>query len=85
MNIRLSLLAIALLALAGCVKEPEGPGERIGRGIDEIMKGLEEMDAASGTNPRYDERNDRGARTDEERKRSQDLHQSDRYADHTSL
>jgi Sec-independent protein translocase protein TatA len=41
----LSILCVILI-FVGCVaKEPEGPGEQIGKGIDLITKGLGSMDA----------------------------------------
>lgn len=37
------------LVLLGCVKEPEGPGEQIGRGLDLITKGLGEIEPNTTT------------------------------------
>lgn len=63
--VRAGLLLTAVCVASGCVKEPEGPGERIGRGLDEIMRGIDEMDESQRQVGReYDARE----RTEQERR-----------------
>ena len=49
MNARLCLALLTLVATACSTEKPAGPGERIGRGIDEIAAGLNDMN----TDPNY--------------------------------
>ena len=45
----LILLSIGMISLLGCSeKKPEGPAERIGRGVDEILGGMRDLDEQSG-------------------------------------
>ncbi len=38
-----AVIVSATLMMTGCVKEPEGPAERIGRSIDEMSKGIRDL------------------------------------------
>lgn len=42
-------LAVVALAIGACVRREPGPGEQIGRGVDEMTQGLRRLD----TDPAY--------------------------------
>lgn len=69
MRIKILLLALCLgCFLLGCIKEPEGPAEQIGRGIDQITKGIQEYDRSQPTPSAYQMR-----REEYEKKREDEL------------
>lgn len=41
---------VVLISLGACASKPAGPAERIGRGIDDIAKGLQDMGDTWGEN-----------------------------------
>lgn len=44
-----SLILFVLFLLTACVVEkPEGPGEKIGKGVDQIMDGIDDYDSRYG-------------------------------------
>lgn len=45
----MSVLMLCALLVSGCAREPEGPGERIGRSIDELSRGLRDLGTTNTT------------------------------------
>lgn len=43
MVVRIICSGLFLVGLVGCIHKPEGPGERIGRSIDEISSAIDDM------------------------------------------
>ncbi len=46
---QIGLLALLLIGVSSCIKPEPGPAERIGRGIDEITKGIGDFDTDRDT------------------------------------
>lgn len=70
MRIRIILAGTCLACLlSGCVKEPEGPAEQIGRGIDQIAQGLDQYDKDTAGRSSYDTERDEFARRRAEQER----------------
>jgi hypothetical protein len=65
--LRLGMLAALVAALSACVKEPEGPAQRIGRSIDEISKSMRDIGDDWDRERRDQERADAERREREER------------------
>lgn len=52
MNYLYSIIAVCLTLLAGCApQKPEGPAEKIGKGLDQILEGSQELSNTYGTKP----------------------------------
>ena len=55
MKILNTFLLVVLLLVSACAKEPEGPAEAIGKGIDQISRGLQAIPADDARGARRDE------------------------------
>lgn len=67
--LRFGVSAALIVSLSACVKEPEGPAQRIGRSIDEISKSMRDIGDDWDRERRDQERADAERREREERYR----------------
>lgn len=72
----LALIVFTLILSACSAREPQGPAERIGRGIDEIAKGLREAGDQMGQQEKEEQ-----ARRKELERRYDDRRYDDTYYD----
>lgn len=77
------LLVPAFISLPACtVTEPEGPGEQIGKGIDLISKGLQDIDKDSDVAPRaHESEAERRRREEDDRRRWEEEYERERRYD----
>jgi hypothetical protein len=62
---RILTVCALLVFVAGCVrKEPEGPAEQIGKGIDQVTRGIKQYETDTASQPSARARPDTGALSD---------------------
>ena len=73
-TLKLLVLTCLLLSVFGCATEPAGPGEQIGKGIDMITKGLQDMQPEESESARLERQ-----REEDARQRELDRQERERY------
>ena len=73
-TLKLSIFLCLLMSFFGCATEPVGPGEQIGKGIDMITKGLQDMQPEETEALRLEKQ-----RAEEAKQRELDRQERERY------